>query len=59
MDTNINPKEKVTDETTGIVNNIYFVDFTITFEPFDTIPASFDFKEGDMEGAFIIRDITL
>ena len=28
-------------------------------EPFDTIPETFDFKEGDGQGAFVIRNISL
>ena len=38
---------------------MYYGDFTLTFEPFDTIPATFDFKEGDAQGAFVISNITI
>ena len=44
------------EEYIGAIN---YTDFTLTFEPFDTIPATFDFKEGDGEGAFVIRNITI
>ncbi len=32
--------------------------FTLTFEPFETIPDTFDFIEGDVQGAFVIRNIS-
>ena len=34
-------------------------DFTLTFEPFDTIPTTFDFKEGDGEDVFVIRNVSV
>jgi len=42
----------------GIMGDMYYSDFSLTFEPFETIPETFDFKEGDGEGAFIIRNIS-
>lgn len=38
---------------------IYYSDFTLTFEPFDTIPDTFDFRCGseDMRNPLIIRNI--
>ena len=39
--------------------DINYCDFTLTFEPFETIPETFDFIEGDVEGAFVIRNISL
>ena len=41
------------------IGEINYTDFTLTFEPFDSIPETFDFKEGDGEGAFVIRNISL
>ena len=41
------------------VSNLSYSDFTLTFEPFDTIPDTFDFKEGDGERAFVIRNVSL
>ena len=41
------------------IGEINYTDFTLTFEPFETIPETFDFKEGDGEGAFTIRNISL
>lgn len=45
--------------TEGTLANIYYSDFTLTFEPFDTKPATFDFREGDGEDVFVIRNISL
>lgn len=42
--------------TFGIIN---YTDFTLTFEPFETIPEFFDFKAGDSESAFVIHNISL
>lgn len=41
------------------IGEINYTDFTLTFEPFETIPETFDFKEGDGEGAFVIHNISL
>ena len=59
LDENNYPKEKATTTTEGIMGKLFYTDFTLTFEPFDTMPATFDFKEGDGEGAFVIRNITI
>ena len=40
------------------IGEINYSDFTLTFEPFDTIPATFDFIEGDVQGAFVIRNVS-
>ena len=50
---------KATDATGDFVSNLSYSDFTLTFEPFDTIPDTFDFKEGDGERAFVIRNVSL
>jgi len=50
---------KATDATEYFVSNLSYSDFTLTFEPFDTIPDTFDFKEGDGERAFVIRNVSL
>ena len=39
------------------IGEINYSDFTLTFEPFETIPETFDFIEGDVQGAFVIRNI--
>ena len=41
------------------IGEINYSDFTLTFEPFETIPETFDFIEGDVDGAFVIRNISL
>lgn len=41
------------------IGEINYSDFTLTFEPFDTIPTNFDFIEGDVEGAFVIRNVSV
>ena len=41
------------------IGEINYSDFTLTFEPFDTIPTTFDFIEGDVQGAFVIRNISV
>ena len=50
---------KATASTEDFVSNLSYSDFTLTFEPFDTIPDTFDFKEGDGERAFVIRNVSL
>ena len=44
------------EEYIGAIN---YSDFTLTFEPFEAIPETFDFIEGDVQGAFVIRNISL
>ena len=50
---------KATDSTEDFVSNLSYKDFTLTFEPFDTTPETFNFKEGEGKGAFVIRNISL
>jgi hypothetical protein len=50
---------KASESTDELLGNIYYSDFTLTFEPFDTIPTTFDFIEGDVQGAFVIRDVSI
>ena len=59
LDENNYPKTKATNATEGFQSNLNYSDFTLTFEPFESIPATFDYKEGDGEGAFVIRNISL
>ena len=58
LDTEIYPQQKATAEDEGILGTLHFTDFTLTFEPFETMPTAFDYIEGDGEGAFVIRNIT-
>ena len=41
------------------IGEINYSDFALTFEPFDIIPTTFDFIEGDVEGAFVIRNVSV
>ena len=50
---------KASESTNEFLGNTYYTDFTLTFEPFDTIPTTFDYKEGDGDGAFVIRDVSI
>ena len=59
LDENNYPKMKASAIKDGIMDKLFFTDFTLTFEPFDTIPSTFDFKEGDGEGAFVIRNVSV
>ena len=59
LDENNYTTVKATDSTEYFLSDLNYIDFTLTFEPFDTIPTTFDFKEGDGEGAFVIRNITI
>ena len=52
------PQMKVFEGAEGVLANLRYSDFTLTFEPFDTPPAAFDFIEGDAEGAFVVRKIS-
>ena len=59
LEENNYPQVKASSATEGIMEDMYYSNFTLTFEPFDTIPETFDFKEGDGQGAFVIRNISL
>ena len=50
---------KATDSTEYFLSDLSYTDFTLTFEPFETIPETFDFIEGDVQGAFVIRNISI
>jgi thiol-disulfide isomerase/thioredoxin len=59
LDENNYPAVKATDATNGFQSGLNYSEFTLTFEPFETIPQAFDFKEGDGEGAFVIRNVSV
>ena len=59
LDENNYTTVKATNATEGFQSNLNYSDFTLTFEPFETTPEAFDFIEGDVEGAFVIRNISL
>ena len=59
LDENNYPTVKATASTEYPLNGLCYSDFTLTFEPFDALPENFDFKEGDGDGAFVIRNVSL
>ena len=59
LEENNYPQVKASSATEGIMEDMYYSNFTLTFEPFDTIPETFDFKEGDGQGAFVIRNVSV
>ena len=59
LDENHYTQVKASESTDEFLGNTYYSDFTLTFEPFDTTPATFDFIEGDVQGAFVIRNVSL
>ena len=59
LDVDNYPEVKAFTAKEAYIGEINYSDFTLTFEPFETIPETFDFIEGDVEGAFVIRNISL
>jgi len=54
---NVIPEVKAFTVTKKFGLYINYCDFTLTFEPFEAIPESFDFKAGDGDDVFVIRNI--
>ena len=59
LDENHYAQVKASESTDEFFGNTYYSDFMLTFEPFDIIPATFDFIEGDVQGAFVIRNVSV
>ena len=59
LDENNYTTVKATDSTEYFLSDLSYIDFTLTFEPFETTPEAFDFKAGNDEDAFVIRNISL
>lgn len=59
LDENNTPQVKAYTVRAKYGSDINYCDFTLTFEPFDTIPTTFDFKEGDGEDVFVIRNVSV
>ena len=59
LDENNYTTVKATDSTEYFLSDLNYIDFTLTFEQFETIPETFNFKEGNGVGAFVIRNISL
>ena len=59
LDENNKPQIKAYSVRVKYGIDINYCDFALTFEPFDTIPTTFDFKAGDGEDVFAIRNVSL
>ena len=59
LDENNTPQTKAYSVRVKYGIDINYCDFALTFEPFDTIPTTFDFKAGDGEDVFVIRNVSL
>jgi Thiol-disulfide isomerase and thioredoxins len=59
LDENNTPQVKAYSVRVKYGLDINYCDFALTFEPFDTIPSTFDFKEGDSEDVFVIRNVSV
>ena len=59
LDENNTPQNKAYTVRAKYGADINYCDFTLTFEPFDTIPTTFDFKAGDGEDVFVIRNVSV
>ena len=59
LDENNTPQVKAYTVRAKYGSDINYCDFTLAFEPFETIPTTFDFKAGDGEDVFIIRNISV
>ena len=59
LDENNTPQHKAYSVRVKYGLDINYCDFTLTFEPFESTPERFDFKAGDGEDVFIIRNISV
>lgn len=59
LDENNTPQTKAYTVRAKYGTDINYCDFTLTFEPFDTIPNNFDFRAGDGEDVFVIRNVSV
>ena len=59
LDENNTPQVKAYTVRAKYGSDINYCDFTLAFEPFDTIPTTFDFKAGDGEDVFVIHNISV
>ena len=59
LDENNTPQVKAYSVRVKYGLDINYCDFTLTFEPFESTPEAFDFKAGDGEDVFIIRNISV
>ena len=59
LDENNTPQVKAYSVRVKYGLDINYCDFALTFEPFYTVPESFDFKAGDGEDVFVIHNISV
>ena len=59
LDENNTPQIKAYSVRVKYGLDINYCDFALTFEPFESVPETFDFKEGDGEDVFVIRNISV
>ena len=59
LDENNTPQNKAYSVRVKYGLDINYCNFTLTFEPFETIPETFDFIAGDGEDVFVIRNISI
>ena len=59
LDKNYTPQTKAYTVRAKYGIDINYCDFTLIFEPFDTIPTTFDFRAGDGEDVFVIRNVSV
>lgn len=59
LDENNTPQVKAYTVRAKYGSDINYCDFTLAFEPFDTIPITFDFMTGDGEDDFVIRNVSV
>ena len=59
LDENNTPQVKAYTVRAKYGSDINYCDFTLAFEPFDTIPTTFDFMTGDGEDDFVIRNVSV
>ena len=59
LDENNTPPNKAYSVRVKYGLDINYCNFTLTFEPFETIPETFDFIAGDGEDVFVIRNISI
>ena len=59
LDENNTPQVKAYSVRVKYGLDINYCDFTLAFEPFETIPTTFDFMTGDGEDDFVIRNVSV
>ena len=53
------PSQSVCENKDYNLNSLFYTDFKLTFDPFEEIPASFEFRSGDGDGNYVIQNISI